>query len=110
VDPSKWPRGSFTQSTKVDLLGTIQKHRIYQVLQFYIHPDPQKTTADAVEVGVKRILVERHPNEFCMIFEEEGTLGPAAEIVEIDPATVDYPNGEPVIFTHDLIPGTGGPH
>jgi hypothetical protein len=56
---------------------------------------------------MKRLLVERRPNEFCMIFEEEGTLGPSAEIVRIEPAKLTD-MGELVLLTYDPIPGSGG--
>jgi hypothetical protein len=43
-----------------------------------------------------------------MIFEEQGTLGPFADLVRIEPAEFTTIDGEPVLLTHDLIPGTGG--
>jgi hypothetical protein len=43
-----------------------------------------------------------------MIFEEEGTLGPFADIVGFDSQILNTIDGEPVILTHDRVPGTGG--
>ena len=104
---SKWPPGSFTFSTNAKLLGQVQHHRLYQIIQD-VHTDPSNTHTDTGEFGVKRILVERRTDEFCMIFQELGLLGPAAEIVEIDPAELTTINREPVLFTNDLLPGNAG--
>jgi hypothetical protein len=105
-DISGWPPGSFTNSTKTSLIGTILRHRIYQVLED-IRPVPQRAPALANEIGSKRILVERQPSEFCMIFEEEGPVGPNGVIFQIKPAYLTEIDGEQVLLTHDLVPGTG---
>jgi hypothetical protein len=106
-DPSRWPPGSFTDNTEVYPLGTIQKHRIYQVFRD-IQPDPEKAPANAVEVGVKRIVVERRPDEFCMIFEEDGTLGDSGWIFRMEPATISLIDDVPVLLTYDRLEGNGG--
>jgi hypothetical protein len=46
---------------------------------------------------MKRILVERRPNEFCMIFQEQGTLGPSAAIVRMEPTELTRYEGERVL-------------
>jgi hypothetical protein len=104
---SKWQPGSFTFDTKTELIGTVQGHQIYQVVQ-NIHPDPGKTHAAAQVFGMKRVLVERGPNEFCMIFQEQGWLGPSATIGQIDAVklTTIYP--EPLLFTDDYLSGNVG--
>jgi hypothetical protein len=105
---AKWKPGSFTVDTDVNLLGAIQRHRIYQVVQ-YIQPRNAPAEGEEIEViGMKRLLVERRPNEFCMIFEEQGPLGPSAWIVRIEPAEFTTIDGEHVLFTHDMLTGQAG--
>jgi hypothetical protein len=43
-----------------------------------------------------------------MIFEEQGTLGPFADVVRIEPAEFTRVEGESVLLTHDLVSGNGG--
>jgi hypothetical protein len=113
---AKWKPGSYTVKTYVNLLGTSRGHRIYQVLQDICPRNEEletsgaldKTTGEIEEIGMKRLLVERRPNQFCMIFAEQGTLGPSAEIVDIQPAEFTRIEGEPVLLTHDLVSGNGG--
>jgi hypothetical protein len=104
---SKWPPASFTLSTNANLIGQVQQHRLYQIIQD-AHTDPSKTQTDTVEYVMKRILVERRTDEFCMIFQEQGALGPSAGIVEIDPAKLTTIDQEPVLFTNDLLSGNAG--
>jgi len=109
---AKWKPGSYTVETNVALLGSSQRHRIYQVLQdIYLKPQAGEqesgSCGDWPEIGMKRLLVERRPNEFCMIFDEEGELGPCSEIVRIEPAKL-VNMGEPVLLTYDPLPGNGG--
>jgi hypothetical protein len=111
---AKWKPGSYTVETNVDLLGSSEGHRIYQVLQHISlksqagEQEPVYCSGDWPKIGMKRLLVERHPNEFCMIFEEEGTVEPpCGEIVRIEPA--EFVNmGEPVLLTYDPLVSNGG--
>jgi len=57
---------------------------------------------------MKRILVERRTDEFCMIFQEQGSLGPSTAIVEIDPAKLTTIDHEPDLFTNDPLSGNAG--
>jgi hypothetical protein len=43
-----------------------------------------------------------------MIFEEEGTLGPSAEIVRMEPAELNRFDDEHVLLTYDPMSGSGG--
>jgi hypothetical protein len=70
--------------------------------------EPVYCSDDWPKIGMKRLLVERRPNEFCMIFEEEGTVEPpCGAIARIDPAIFSN-MGEPVLRTFDVMPGSGG--
>ena len=105
---AKWKPGSFTVHSWANLLGTVQGRRIYQVLQYLQPRGAPAEGAEYEEFGMKRLVVERHPNEFCMIFEEQGTLGPFADVVRIEPAEFTRVEGESVLLTHDLVSGNGG--
>ncbi len=104
---SKWPPNSFTYKTKATHLGSIEGLQVYQVVQD-LHSDSQTTAEGASEVSVKRILLERRPEESCMIFQELGSVGPSADIVAIEDAVIRSMDGVPILLTNDMIPGTGG--
>lgn len=104
---SQWPANSFTFKANATHLGSIQGREVYQVVQT-LHFNSQTTAEGGSDVSVKRILLERRPEEYCMIFQEQGIVGPLADIVAIDDAQVMSIDGVPVLVTHDVTPGTGG--
>ena len=106
---AQWPSSSFKFHTGSLRIGEFQHHRIYQVNQD-IQTDPERTHTDEGEYGMKRILVERRPDEFCMIFQEQGALGPAAGIVHIEPAVLTTIDREEVLLTSDLLSGSAADH
>ena len=100
-----WPAGSFTSSAQVNRLGTVEKHQIYQVMQ-RTHHDPGKPPSFAWgEIVMRRILVDRGANEYCMILQETNSYG---TLDRIDPATLTSIDGAPILFIHDRVSGEGG--
>lgn len=100
-----WPPDSFTYTTKVSLIGTVQKHRIYQVTQ-NTHHEPGKPPKFAWgDVVMRRILIERDPNKYCLIYQETNSYG---ILDRIDPANLDRIDGDPVLYVHDPVRGNGG--
>jgi hypothetical protein len=103
---SHWPPNSFTYKTQQDFLGAIQSHQVYEILQ-QIESESQTTPEGWHETTMKRVVLERQPKEFCLIFQEEGTVGRSGDIVAINDAEIRTVDGEQVLLTDDLIPGTG---
>jgi hypothetical protein len=107
-DLFQMPQTSFTYDTSQTLIGTVQTHRIFQVVQ-QVYP---KTTAAppwwGSRLSMKRILVERRPDQFCTIFQEQAPVGPTGMLFRIDPAKLMTIAGELVLVTHDPLTGNGG--
>jgi hypothetical protein len=107
-DLFQMPQTSFTYNTNPSLIGTVRGHRIFQIVQ-QVHPRPAAASpwwGDLLDM--KRILVERHANQFCMIFEEQGPVGSTGMLFRIDPAELVTIDGEFVLITHDRVTGNGG--
>ena len=60
-------------TTKFTLLGTMNGRRVYKaMLRVNAHPRPD----------IKVLLVERHPGEFCDIYQNQYAYDPTAEMDE----------------------------
>ncbi len=106
-DISNWPAGSFTHTTDSVFAGTLQGHRVFQVVQD-VRTNPEKAPPYAQEIRMKRILLERKRGEFCMIFQEQGTVGAGGTISRMDSLELTTIDGDPVLETHDPVNGNGG--
>ncbi len=97
----------FTYSTRTSLIGKVEGERVYQVVQ-QIHPNTKEAAHEVIMM--KRLVVERHVNHFCMIFQEQGPAGQSGEITRVKPATFEASARGPVLRTDDPLNGRGGDH
>jgi hypothetical protein len=97
----------FTYKSNASLVDTVQGERVYQIEQD-IHPTPRKASREVIVM--KRLVVERHTNHFCMIFQEQGPMGPSGRIKRLRPATLEAGENGLVLRTDDPLNGTGGDH
>lgn len=97
----------FTYTGKTSLIGMTQGERIYQVVQ-RIHANSEKTPGESMVM--KRLLVERRRNVFCMIFQEQGTIGPPGTVAHVKPATIKATGRGPVLRTDDPLNGVKASH
>lgn len=97
----------FTYSSRTSLIGKVEGERVYQVVQ-QIHPNTKAASHEVIVM--KRLVVERRVNHFCMIFQEQGPAGPSGEITRVKPATFKEGARGPVLRTDDPLHGRGEDH
>jgi hypothetical protein len=90
--------GLVTHAT-VTLLGTIGDQRVYEVKQTVVRKGQQNGLADAeTPPTMKVLLVERGPNEFCDIYQNQYTYDPTHETDETAILDID---GKKVLKTFE---------
>jgi len=92
------PPLAMSYTTAQVLLGTVAERKIYQINQSISLGSP-----GAAPHRVRRIVVERTPNQYCLIFQtNQGTLR------SLNPVKLTTSNGHTFLVADDLVSGNGG--
>lgn len=91
-----------TFNNRLDAKENVDSERIGEIAGFVIYSVIH--TSQEYDDVTKMILVERKPNEFCEIFQQEYPTG----TVTAKPAFIVNVGSQTVLATHDQVSGTGG--